>query len=98
MSHLFADAIAGFLSPAQFTLLDLALIFALLIWSRLSPDVVLCGGVALLVLVGILDSREALAGLGNEAMVTVGILYIVGAGVRQTGGVDWIAQRLFGRP
>ncbi|HEV3340698.1 MAG TPA: SLC13 family permease [Pirellulales bacterium] len=98
MSLLFADGIAGFLSPAQFTLLDLALIFGFLIWSRLPPDVVLCGGVALLVLVGILDPREALGGLGNEAMVTVGILYIVGAGVRQTGGVDWIAQRLFGRP
>ncbi|HQU43123.1 MAG TPA: SLC13 family permease, partial [Pirellulales bacterium] len=81
-----------------FTLLDLALVFALLIWSRLPPDFVLVGGVALLVLTGILDAREALAGLANEAMVTVGILYVVGAGVRQTGGVDWIAQRLFGKP
>src|SRR5487761_1349116 len=93
----FANAIWG-LSPAQFTLVDLALIFALLIWSRLPPDFVLFGGAALLLLAGILDPREALEGLGNEAMVTVGILYIVGAGVRQTGGVDWIAQRLFGRP
>ncbi|HET6883656.1 MAG TPA: SLC13 family permease, partial [Pirellulales bacterium] len=95
---LFAANIAGFLSPAQFTLLDLAIVFALLIWSRLPADLVLVGGVALLVLFGILDPREALAGLGNEAMVTVGVLYVVGAGVRQTGGVDWIAQRLFGRP
>ncbi|OYV74368.1 MAG: SLC13 family permease [Deltaproteobacteria bacterium 21-66-5] len=79
-------------------MLDLALVFALLIWSRLPPDFVLVGGVALLVLTGILDAREALAGLANEAMVTVGILYVVGAGVRQTGGVDWIAQRLFGKP
>ncbi|HVX14338.1 MAG TPA: SLC13 family permease [Pirellulales bacterium] len=95
---LLGQLVAGLLSPAQFTLLDLAIVFALLIWSRLPPDLVLVGGVALLLLAGVLDPREALAGLGNEAMVTVGILYVVGAGVRQTGGVDWIAQRLFGRP
>jgi di/tricarboxylate transporter len=95
---LLADGLAGFMSPAQFALLDLAIVFALLIWSRLPPDVVLVGGVALLLLVGILEPREALAGLGNEAMVTVGVLFVVGAGVRQTGGIDWIAQRLFGRP
>lgn len=86
------------IADAQFTLGVLALIFALLLWTQLAPDVVLVGGVGLLVLRGILDPREALAGMANEAMITVGILYVVGAGVRQTGGVDWIAQRLFGRP
>jgi di/tricarboxylate transporter len=47
---------------------------------------------------GILSPDEALAGLANEGMVTVGVLFIVGAGVRETGSVDWIAHRLFGRP
>ncbi|HEX7375845.1 MAG TPA: SLC13 family permease [Pirellulales bacterium] len=93
-----ADQIAGILTPAQFTLLDLAIVFALLLWSRLPADVVLVGGVTLLLISGVLEPREALAGLANEAMVTVAVLYVVGAGVRQTGGVDWIAQRLFGRP
>ena len=37
-------------------------------------------------------------GFSNEGMVTVAILYVVGAGVRETGGVDWIAKSLFGRP
>lgn len=94
----FSAFFVDFLSPAGLTLLDLALVFALLLWSRLSADVVLVGGVALLLLFGVLEPREALAGLANEAMVTVGVLYVVGAGVRQTGGVDWIANRLFGRP
>ncbi|MGH7194532.1 MAG: SLC13 family permease [Candidatus Saccharimonadales bacterium] len=70
----------------------------MLIWSRIAPDLVLAAAVALLTLKGVLEPREALAGMSNEAMITVGILYIVGAGVRQTGGVAWIAQRLFGRP
>lgn len=85
-------------TDATFTLAVLAAVFALLIWSRIAPDVVLVAGVGLLVLMGVLEPREALSGMANEAMITVGILYVVGAGVRQTGGVAWIAQRLFGRP
>jgi len=86
------------IDDAWFTLAVVGLIFGLLIWTRIAPDVVLIGGVALLMLRGILEPREALAGMANEGMATVGVLYIVGAGVRQTGGVDFIAQRLFGRP
>ena len=86
------------IDDAWFTLAVVGLIFGLLIWTRIAPDVVLIGGVALLMLRGILQPREALAGMANEGMATVGVLYIVGAGVRQTGGVDFIAQRLFGRP
>ncbi|HEV7222323.1 MAG TPA: SLC13 family permease [Pirellulales bacterium] len=85
-------------NDAWFTLGVLALIFGMLIWSRVAPDVVLIGGVALLLIKGILSPREALAGLANEGMATVGVLFVVGAGVRQTGGIDWIAQRLLGRP
>ena len=86
------------ISDANFTLAVLAVVFGLLIWSRIAPDIVLVGAVGLLVLKGILEPREALSGMANEAMATVGILYVVGAGVRQTGGVAWVAQRLFGRP
>ena len=86
------------IDDAWFTLGVVGLIFGLLVWTRVAPDVVLIGGVALLMLKGILQPGEALAGMANEGMATIGVLYIVGAGVRQTGGVDFIAQRLFGRP
>ncbi len=86
------------IDDAWCTLGVVCLVFGLLVWTRIAPDVVLIGGVALLLLRGILQPGEALAGMANEGMATVGVLYIVGAGVRQTGGVDFIAQRLFGRP
>src|SRR3982751_746257 len=82
----------------QITLGLVLLLFGLLTFTSLSADVVLMSGVLGLVLFGILTPSEALAGLSNEGMVTVAILYIVGAGVRETGGVDWIAKGLFGRP
>jgi di/tricarboxylate transporter len=85
-------------SQAQFTLGLVAALFVLLTFSSLAPDLVLMLGVVILLVLGILTPAEALGGLANEGMVTVGILFIIGAGVRETGGVDWIAARLFGRP
>ncbi len=86
------------LTPAQFTLGVTGLIFLLLIVSKVTPDVILIGAVTLLLLMGILTPGEALAGMANEGMITVGVLFVVGAAVRETGGVDFIAARLFGRP
>jgi di/tricarboxylate transporter len=87
-----------YLSQASFTLGLIGVIFGLLIFSQMPPDIVLVGAVVLLMLLGILSPGEALAGMSNEGMITVAVLFIIGAAVRETGGVDVIAQRLFGRP
>ncbi|MGD9647882.1 MAG: SLC13 family permease, partial [Pirellulales bacterium] len=81
-----------------FTIAVVGLVLLALMLTQLAPDVILVGGLVVLLLSGILAPDEALAGLSNEGMVTVGVLFIVGAGVRETGSVDWLAQRLFGRP
>lgn len=70
----------------------------LLVLTRIGADIVLVSGVTVLMLLGILSPTDALAGLANEGMVTVGVLYVVVAGLRETGGVNWLGQRLFGRP
>src|SRR6478672_4091962 len=85
-------------TAGQITLVLVLILFGLLTFTSLSADVILMSGVLALVLCGILSPGEALPGLSNEGMVTVALLYIVGAGVRETGGVDWIAKGLFGRP
>ncbi len=74
------------------------LIFVLLAITAIPPDVILVGGVVLLMLTNILTPGEALSGMANEGMITVGVLFIVGAAMRDTGGVEWITNRLFGRP
>ncbi|MGE0607063.1 MAG: SLC13 family permease [Pirellulales bacterium] len=83
---------------AWFTLAVLALVFGLLVRGRVSADLILIGGVVLLLLAGILTPAEALAGMANEGMITVAVLFIVSAGVVETGGITWVAERLFGRP
>src|SRR5262245_13289489 len=83
---------------APFTLGLVGVLFLMLAFSSLAPDILLIMGVVVLLLAGQLTVADALAGFSNEGMVTVAVLYIVGAGVRETGGVDWIAKGLFGRP
>jgi len=83
---------------AWFTLVVVASCFCALACSRASPDVTMTGGLTLLLVSGILTPQEALSGLANEGMVTVAVLYVVVAGVRDTGGLEWIVQRLLGQP
>ncbi len=101
--HLFAAQIESLwktlgVSPASITLGLIVVLFLMLAFSSLAPDLILMSGVLLLILVGVISPSDALAGLSNEGMVTVAILYVVGAGVQQTGGVDAIAKMVFGRP
>src|SRR5262245_5390903 len=83
---------------AWYTLGVLVLTFALLAWGKTATSAIMWFGVALLFGAGIIPVDKALAGLSNEGMVTVAILYIVGAGVSETGAIDFLAQRLLGSP
>lgn len=80
------------------TLGVIGLILGLLIFTRLAADVVLIGGVTLLLLAQVVTPEQALGGLANDGMVTVGVLYIVVAGLRETGGIGFVAQRILGIP
>jgi di/tricarboxylate transporter len=83
---------------AWFTLGVVALCFGLLARNRTPPDITMAGGLTLMLVSGVLTPAQALAGFANEGMVTVGVLYVVVTGVRETGGIAWIVQRVLGRP
>jgi di/tricarboxylate transporter len=88
-----ADSFAMFL-----TLGVLALVFVLLAFSHLSSDLILIGAVVVLMLCGILDPKTSLAGLSNPDLVAVAVLYIVGAGMQDTGAMAMLAEKMLGRP
>ncbi len=83
---------------AWLTLVVVLLVLGLLSTSRVSPDLALGGGLMVLLLCGVIQTDEALAGFANEGMITVGLLFVVSAGMVETGAVTWLAERLFGRP
>lgn len=66
--------------------------------TKLAPDLVLAGAVTVLLTLGILTPTEALAGMSNEGMITVAALFVVAAGLQQTGGVDLLTRPILGRP
>ncbi|MCK5897872.1 MAG: SLC13 family permease [Methylococcales bacterium] len=47
---------------------------------------------------GILTPVEALIGFSNAGMFTIAILYVVVAGLRETGTVAWLSRLLLGKP
>ncbi|MCE9608105.1 MAG: anion permease [Planctomycetia bacterium] len=83
---------------AWYTVAVLILTLGLLAWGKSSPAAIMWGAVALLLGAGILPVEKALAGLSNEGMVTVAVLYLVGAGVTETGAIDFLAGKVLGSP
>ncbi len=55
-----------------------------------APSVAVLGGVAVLLVVGVIDVEEGFAGFSNPAPLTVAALYVVAAAVRKTGVLERI--------
>lgn len=62
------------------------------------PDVVLIGGLTALMALGIVDVPDALRGFASPAVMTVAVLFVVAAAMRETGALDLLARRVLGRP
>ena len=83
---------------AVFTLMMLVGVLGTLALTRVSADLVLMSALALLLVSGILGPLEALAGFANPGVITIATLYVVAAGLKETGAVQWIARLLLGHP
>jgi len=81
-----------------FTIGVIALCFSLLALGKASADIIMVGGLLILLLAGVLNPQEALIGMGNEGVATVGLLFIVAAGLRETGAIGLITSPILGRP
>lgn len=62
---------------AWFSISIMIFCFATMMLSRISPDIVMCAGLSLLLVFEILTPQEALAGFASEGMLTIAVLYIV---------------------
>ncbi|MCO6436306.1 MAG: SLC13 family permease [Phycisphaerae bacterium] len=83
---------------AWLTVATIGVVLGTLILTRIPPDVVFMGGLTVLLAAGALSPSEALAGLSNEGMVTVGVMYVIVTGLKHTGGIAWIVSSVLGRP
>lgn len=83
---------------AWLTITVIVSVLGLLVFTRLAADVVFVGGLSMLLVSGVLDANEALAGFSAPGMITVGVLYVVVTGLQETGGLAWISQHVLGFP
>jgi di/tricarboxylate transporter len=86
----------GFEGFFVLTLIGFCLI--LLLFSRIPPDVVFIGALTLIIVFNIIPVTEALSGFSNEGMLTVAALYVVAIGMKETGAIHFIIQKLLGNP
>lgn len=74
----------------------LGLVFAGLT-VNIAPDALLVGAVVVLALAGVISPQEAFHGFSNTGMLTVGALYVVAAGLRETGTLSRVGAWVLGR-
>lgn len=79
---------------AWFTVVTLAGVVALLFSGRMTSDLATSAGLGALILAGIIDLETALAGFSNEAVLTIGLLFVLAALLRTSGALDIVASRL----
>ncbi|MFV0591216.1 MAG: SLC13 family permease [Draconibacterium sp.] len=60
--------------------------------EMMRPGLILFSASTVLLATGIISSEEMLAGFSNKGMLTVGILFLVSEGVRQSGVLNRVAQ------
>ncbi|MDP8245646.1 MAG: SLC13 family permease [Candidatus Hinthialibacter antarcticus] len=81
-----------------FMLVLLVVLLGSLMFTRIAPDVLFLGALTVLFVSNRVDAADALSGFSNPGMITIGALYIVVCGIRETGGIAWIVQWGLGRP
>lgn len=73
-----------------------ALTIIALIFELAALEVVMLTALTLLMLLGVLTPAQALSGFASPAVLTIGALFVVAAGVRKTGMLQVVADAVFG--
>ncbi|MCF7888972.1 MAG: SLC13 family permease, partial [Victivallales bacterium] len=80
------------------TILVILSCFLTVVFTKFSEDFTFLGGLFILLITGVLNTKEALSGFSSSGMITVAALYIVVAGLQETGTLTMISHHLLGYP
>ena len=69
-----------------------------LVLSRLTPDIVLMSALTILSVSGVVSAKQALVGFSNDGLITVAAMFVIAAGIRTSGGIEWVVNSLLGYP
>jgi di/tricarboxylate transporter len=88
----------GFGLDAWITIVTVLGMFSILLFTKLRSDLVFLGAIGVLFVTGVLDAKEAFSGFSSSSVITVGVLFVVVAGLMHTGVLQWIVKHLLGTP
>ena len=88
----------GFTIDAWITIATVLTMFSVLLFTKWRADLVFLGAIGVLFVTGVLDAKEAFSGFSGTSVVTVGVLFVVVAGLTHTGVLQWIVKHLLGTP
>ncbi|MDO9613229.1 MAG: SLC13 family permease [Bacteroidota bacterium] len=74
-----------------FVLAIIILMIAALAKEVMRPGLVLFSALIILMIFGSVNAKEVLAGFSNKGMITVGILFVVSEGIKQSGALNKLA-------
>lgn len=88
---------------AWFVSLVVMAVMGALAANRVAVDVAMLGGITVLMLGdaffgGILSVSDAALGFANPALLLIGSLFVVAAGLERTGGIEKVARVVLGNP
>ncbi len=64
------------------------------IWEKIAIDITSLIAMALLMLSGVLTTKEGIAGFSNDATVTILFLFLLSAGLEKTGAVNLVGKAM----
>jgi di/tricarboxylate transporter len=88
----------GFGLDAWITIITVLGMFSVLLFTKWRSDLVFLGAIGVLYVTGVLDAKEAFSGFSGTSVITVGVLFVVVAGLTHTGVLQWIVKHLLGTP
>ena len=88
----------GFGLHAWITIVTVLGMFTILLFTKWRSDIVFLGAIGVLFVTGVLDSKAAFSGFSSSSVVTVGVLFVVVAGLMHTGVLQCIVRYLLGTP
>lgn len=88
----------GLSMDAWITVATMVGVFATLLFTNTKAHVAFFCAIAVLSVSGVLTIEEAFAGFDTASIITVALLFLVIAGLRHTGALEWMVSHLMGQP
>jgi len=66
--------------------------------KRFGPDLIMASGLVILMILRVITFEEATAGFSGRPLLMIAGLFVVAAGLQETGGIELIGKGLLGKP